>query len=217
MANNCKGKRKKSQQQVAEKEENPISQVSDKSSMRQMFSRGFLERRDLEQYFWTDKCVNGILRGVQSTFGADESCCLCTPTLAEAWWVEGESASLLDIDKRFEYLPKYRYFDLRYPHQTNLDLDRDSWRVIVFDPPFFYISMEILFQAVEYICEGRFDKTKLLIGFLKREEKHLLEIFKPFNLKQTNFMLEYTHVKPNKWRNYALYTNVDIPGIKRIG
>lgn len=188
----------------------------DGPGMRHMFSRGFLERRDLEQYFWTEKCVQGILTGVKSTFGADESCCLCTPTLAEAWWIEGESASLLDIDERFRYLPKYRYFDLRYPDQTQLEPDRDSWRVIVFDPPFFYISLEMLFKAVEYICDGRTDRTKLLIGFLKREEKLLLEVFKAFNLKRTNFSLEYAHVKPNKWVNYALYSNVDIPGIKRL-
>lgn len=187
-----------------------------KPVMRQMFSRGFLERRDLEQYFWTDKCLQGILYGIKSTFGAEESCCLCTPTIAEAWWLEGENASLLDIDERFRYLPKYRYFDLRYPEQTDLEADREPWRVIVFDPPFFYISMEVLFKAVEYICNGRFDRTKLLIGFLKREERSLLRVFHPFNLKRTNFPLEYAHVKPNKWVNYALYTNVDIPGIKRL-
>eukprot|EP01034_Spumella_vulgaris_P029174 gene29174-36176_t len=55
-----------------------------------------------------------------------------------------------------------------------------------------------------------------MIGFLKREERQLLEVFRDFNLKQTNFQLEYATVKPNKWKNYALYSNVDLPGIKRI-
>lgn len=191
------------------------SKQTSEKPMRQMFSRGFLERRDLEQYFWTDKCVTGILNSIKSTFGPEESCCLCTPSLAEAWWVEGEDVSLLDIDERFRYLPKFRYFDLRFPEESNLDPERDDWRVIVFDPPFFYISLEMLFRAVEYICEGKLDRAKLLIGFLKREEKSLLEAFKPFNLKKTNYPLEYAHVKSNKWINYALYSNVDIPGIKR--
>jgi len=218
--NNTKslGRRKQSSKNKQKLSATTTTELSDKESpkLKQMFSRGFLERRDLEQYFWTDKCVTGILDGIKSTFGADESCCLCTPTLAEAFWVKGEDVSLLDIDERFKFLPKFRYFDLRYPEQTDLEPERENWRVVVFDPPFFYISMEVLYKAVEYICDGRFETTKLLIGFLKREEKLLLEVFKPFNLRRTNFPLEYAHVKANKWVNYALYSNVDIPGIKRL-
>jgi hypothetical protein len=177
-----------------------------------------LERRDLEQYFWTERTIEGIMDALRFTFTSDASCCLCTPTLADAYWTkESEAVCLLDIDKRFDYLPKYRYFDLRYPHQsTELEPDQDLWRVIVFDPPFFYISMEVLFKAVMYVCKDRVDRTKILLGFLKREEKTLLEVFKVFNLKRTNFPLEYTHVKPNKWTNYALYSNIDVPGIKRV-
>jgi len=181
-------------------------------------STGFLERRDLEQYFWTEKTINGILDGLKFTFTAESSCCLCTPTLCDAYWVqESEAVSLLDIDTRFDYLPKFRYFDLRYPHQSqDLEPDQDLWRVIVFDPPFFYIPMEVLYKAVAHVCKGRVRETKILLGFLKREEKTLLEVFREFNLKRTNFPLEYSHVKPNKWRNYALYSNIDLPGIKRI-
>lgn len=87
--------------------------------------------------------------------------------------------------------------------------------MIVVDPPFFYVPMAQLLAAVLLTCNGD-TSTKLMLGFLKREEPLLLHTFKQFNLKRTKFVLEYAHVKPNKWRNYALYSNVDLPGIKRL-
>ncbi len=83
------------------------------------------------------------------------------------------------------------------------------------DPPFFYIPLEVIRDAVLAITKGS-TSTKLIIGFLKREEQALLETFKEFNLKETNFELEYATVKDNKWKNYSLYSNVDLPGIKRL-
>lgn len=81
------------------------------------------------------------------------------------------------------------------------------------DPPFFYIPMQRIFEAVAHVARGDFN-TKLLIGFLKREEGSLLKHFAPFKLRRTTFEMQYTHVKPNKWRNYALYANVSLPGIR---
>jgi hypothetical protein len=92
---------------------------------------------------------------------------------------------------------------------------RQKFRVVVFDPPFFYIPMDELHRAVLEVCKGD-TKTWLLIGFLVREERNLLNTFEEFKLMKTEFVLEYATVKPNKWRNYALYGNVDLPGIKRI-
>lgn len=58
--------------------------------------------------------------------------------------------------------------------------------------------------------------TKILLGFLKREEKRLLKAFNPYGLKRTTFRLEYASIKRNKRDNFALYSNVDLPGIRRI-
>lgn len=182
-----------------------------------MFENGFEERRDLEQYFWTEKTIEAIREALRYCFEIESQCCLCTPTLAHNWWIkEAKEVSLLDIDTRFKYLPKFHYFDLRDPHSTELQPEQQSWRVIIFDPPFFYIPISVLYDAIIYVCEANVKRTKLLMGFLKREEKTLLNVFAPFNLKRTSFKLEYAHVKPNKWCNYALYSNVDLPGIKRI-
>lgn len=178
------------------------------SSNRSMFSNGFQERHDLEQCFWTDATVFRLLKALEYS---SDCCCLTTPTLAVAFHENGRDEVLLDIDERFDYLPKFRYWDLRNP----TELDSDSFQVIVFDPPFFYIPMEALYKAVLAVCNGN-TSTKIMIGFLIREEKELLTWFKEFNLKKTSFRLEYATVKSNKWRNYALYSNVDLPGIKRL-
>lgn len=125
--------------------------------------------------------------------------------------MEARETPLYDIDTRFAYLPKFRYYDLRAP----ADCSDESFRLIVFDPPFFYVNLQTLFNAVATVVNHNF-KTKLLIAFLKREEAELLRYFHVFDLKPTNFTLEYATVKANKWRNYCLYSNVDLPGIKRI-
>lgn len=174
---------------------------------RNMFVAGFLERRDLEQYFWTQDCVGKLMRAVDG-FG-DECCGLCTPSLAVGFHEEGEEIHCLDIDTRFAYLPLFRYFDLLRPYE----LTTSGFSVIVFDPPFFYIPMAVLHAAVVHLVK---EGSKLLIGFLRREENLLLHTFREFDLRPTSFQLEYSHVKPNKWKNYCLYSNVDLVGIRRL-
>lgn len=185
------------------KEKNVISS----SQSRSMFEDGFVERFDLEQYFWTEETVNRLLNALQFT---SDCCCLTTPSLGVGFHKIGRDEAVLDIDTRFEYLPKFRYFDLRFPH----DLD-DTFRIIVMDPPFFYISLETIKQAVVSLTKGD-PSVKLMIGFLKREESALLKVFEEFDLKETNFSLQYSTVRPNKWKNYSLYSNVDLPGLKRL-
>jgi hypothetical protein len=176
---------------------------------RSMFPRGFRERRDLEQYFWNQQTVHQLMKAVECEYEGTV-CCMSTPSLAHAFYMCERSETLLDIDSRFAYLPKFRHFDIQHPTVA----DSEENRIVVFDPPFFYIPMEELFNAVKTICRGDFG-TKLLIGFLVREEAALLTTFAPFNLKRTRFPLEYANVKPNKWRNYALKSNVDQRGNQR--
>jgi hypothetical protein len=171
-----------------------------------MFADGFVERYDLEQYFWTEDTVKRLLHSLEYI---PECCCLTTPSLGHGFYEIGREELVLDIDTRFDYLPKFRYFDILYP--SNVD---ENVRMIVMDPPFFYIPMEKIYEAVIKITNGD-TNCKLMIGFLIREEKTLLQSFSKFNLKRTNFPLEYATARPNKWKNYALYSNIDLPGIKR--
>lgn len=169
----------------------------------------------MEQYFWTSTTVHNLRRAlVDLENSPGDLCCLATPSLAHAFYIEDATLQvpLLDIDRRFSYLPGFRYWDIRHPDPLG---DDSTFRVVVFDPPFFYIPMAELHRAVLEVCKGA-STTKLLIGFLVREEASLLAAFEEFGLSRTKFALEYATVKPNKWRNYALYSNVDLPGIKRI-
>lgn len=187
----------------------PKNIVSASSCGRQMYEAGFSERTDLEQYFWTEDTVDRLVDSLQYM---NDCCCLTTPSLGHGFYSKGREEVVLDIDTRFDYLPKFRYFDILSPEHHD-----EEFRIIVMDPPFFYIPMETIYEAVMVLTRGDTGRrTKLMIGFLKREEKHLLDVFKEFNLRPTNFQLEYATVKPNKWKNYTLYSNVDLPGIRRL-
>jgi hypothetical protein len=178
------------------------------ASSRSMFAHAFAERRDLEQYFWDRDTVQRLIAALQFT---SELCCLATPSLAHGLHTVGRDMALLDIDTRFAYLPRFRYWDILCPRPV----DGMPFRCVVFDPPFFYIPMDKLVKAVLEVVGGDTD-AKIMIGFLRREEPLLLKFFACFKLKRTGFLLGYAAVKENKWRNYALYANVDLPGIRRL-
>lgn len=177
-----------------------------KIASRSMYKEGFTERTDIEQYFWTPDTVERLISSLTYT---NDCCCLTTPSLGHGFHEMGREEAVLDIDTRFDYLPRFRYFDILMPTQQE-----EVFQIIVMDPPFFYIPMSALLNAVMVVTKGN-TNTKLMMGFLKREEPLLLEVFKEFNLKPTSFPLRYSTVKENKWRNYVLYSNVDLPGIKR--
>jgi len=41
---------------------------------------------------------------------------------------------------------------------------------------------------------------------LKLSEKELMQAFADFCIQETKFPLKYATFKPNKWKNYALYS-----------
>ena len=59
-------------------------------------------------------------------------------------------------------------------------------------------------------------EIKLLMSFMTRDEQKVKSAFKMFDLAKTTFKLEYATVEPNRWENYGLYSNVDLPMIKRL-
>eukprot|EP00892_Ulva_mutabilis_P009842 jgi/Ulvmu1/722/UM010_0094.1 len=178
---------------------------------RTMFPRGFVERRDVEQYFWTRSTVHRLIKALEHL---PDCCCMAAPSLAVGMHIAGRDERLLDIDRRMDFLPGFQYWDIQAPVRVSA-CSGQAFRVIIFDPPFFYVSMAQLYAAVLVACKGD-TSTKLMLGFLRREEPLLMATFKQFKLRPTKFVLEYANVKPNKWRNYALYSNVDLPGIKRL-
>jgi hypothetical protein len=168
------------------------------------------EDHSIEQYFWTTRMVKKILSSVQFQFV--NCCCFTTPSLAEAFRIEGIDQKLLDIDPRFKYMPRFEKFDICNPHQPE---GSGEFEILVIDPPFCGISVEQLFNATNLITNSNYN-TKIVIAYLTRFEHALLKTFKPYGISETSASLEYSGVKPNKWGNFTLYSNVDLPGIKRI-
>jgi hypothetical protein len=168
------------------------------------------EKRELEQYFWTSNVVRKILEATQWNF--KECCCFTTPSLAHLYHESGNDQTLLDIDTRFKYLPRFERFDITAPHTP---VGAGSFEVLVIDPPFCGITTDQLYSATEKITGCNYD-TKIIIAYLVRFEHALLDKFKRYGISETSTPLEYAGIKENKWGNFALYSNVDLPGIKRI-
>jgi hypothetical protein len=172
-----------------------------------VFNNNVKEKRELEQYFWTSKTVKDLLQACEYI---SETCCFTTPSLAHEFHINGREEKLLDLDDRFNYLPRFEKFDIKNPH--NLD---EIFNIIVIDPPFFNITTKELFDATNIITKNNYS-TNIIIAYLKRYEYPLLETFKLYGISETNLMPEYAHIKENKWRNFKIYSNIDLPNMKRI-
>ncbi|QKF94236.1 N6-adenine methyltransferase [Fadolivirus algeromassiliense] len=174
-----------------------------------VFKNYIEEQHAFEQFFWTKDTVKKLADAFNYRF-VEETMCLMTPSMAHWWHENGREETLLDIDKRFSYIPKFKYYDVFSPE----DID-DKFRMLIIDPPFFAVPIEQIRIAVDSITKNDYS-THILIAFLKRGEKRLREAFAPYNLVPTKFPLQYASIKPNKWSNFVLYSNIDLPGIKRI-
>lgn len=179
------------------------------NNIKDVFHNKLKENHKWEQFFWTKQVVDKLIESLEYMF-EEKTCCLTTPSLGHQWHILGRDETVLDIDKRFKYLPKFRFYDIFDPKQID-----ENFRLLVIDPPFFAIPIEQVREAVDIITNNNY-KTNILIAFLKRGEKRLRTAFEPYNLVPTNFKLEYVSIKPNKWSNFVLYSNIDLKGIKRI-
>ena len=183
---------------------------SSSTNQKDIFKNTIKEDRAIEQYFWTSSVVHKLLKATEYQFS--ECCCFTTPSLAQAYHESGNNQALLDIDTRFKYLPRFERFDIKNPH---VPTGADTFEIIVIDPPFFGICTQDLLDATNLITGKNYD-TKIIIAYLVRHELTLLKTFENYGISETSTPLEYAHIKPNKWRNFALYSNVDLPGVKRI-
>lgn|SRR3990167_461477 len=177
---------------------------------RDVFNNKITENHDYEQFFWTKNVVQKIIDSIGYQY-KEEICCFTTPSIAHKMHENSQDEVLLDIDTRFNYLPKFKYYDAYNPRKN----DTDFYKLLIIDPPFFAIPIEIIKKAVDVITNNNYD-TKILIAYIKRNEKRLRLAFKEYKLFPTTFPLEYASIKPNKWGNFVLYSNIELPGIKRL-
>ena len=162
------------------------------------------KKKEQEQYFFTDK----VLEQITTSFQYFENIvCICAPTVADAFWrLLKKDVYCIDIDERFNYLPKFIHCnitkdEIKFPDDFKPDL-------IIIDPPFFGLNLKDLLNFVNKVSKND-NKLKLAIGYLIREEKNLLTTFKDYNLQMTKFNIEYRTVDQTKWKNYGMYTNFE--------
>lgn len=109
----------------------------------------FRERRDLEQYFFTKNVIENLMNSFIMAVDQPEElekklCLICAPSLAKAFYdTHGLKITICDIDERFKDLPGFHYYDLQDPKPF-----ANEFEYILFDPPFFYISLEQMSKAI---------------------------------------------------------------------
>jgi len=162
------------------------------------------ENKELEQYFFTEKVLDQIINTFQNE---DNILCLCTPSVADAFWrLKKKEVLCIDIDNRFNYLPKFINCDIT---KDEINLPENFFpNLIIVDPPFFKMKLIDLYNCIEKITK-KSKKVKIILAFIIREDKALLSIFKEYNLQLTKFPLEYRGVDKTKWGNYGIYTNFE--------
>ena len=145
----------------------------------------FRERRDLEQYFFTTNNINSFINIFNMTYPdpaeiEEKVCLVWAPSLAKALYDEWDiKVTICDIDKRFEHLPGFRYFDLKEPY----DIPEKTFDLILIDPPFFSVTLEQQAKAMAVLAKDNF-KWKLLISYPYRDESKLLYAFRDFGLSK---------------------------------
>ena len=102
-------------------------------------------------------------------------CLICCPSLAKAFYEQlGYTITCLDIDKRFENLPGFKYWDIQDPFYFE-----NQFEIILFDPPFFYITLEQMSKAISVIS-GPNTNMKLMMSFMCKDEGRVRKAFKQF-------------------------------------
>lgn len=181
-----------------------VEKSVEKSELSDKFPK--TELREVEQYFFSEDVVRNLVDALEFE---KNLVCLGTPAVAHGFWqYKQRNVLLLDIDRRFDYLPGYKYFDILSPSEIDIKPN-----IIIIDPPFFKMNLNDLFKCVDFLSKAD-RNTKILFVFVQREEKALLNIFKLYNLKLTKFKMEYRYVDPSKWSNYKLYSNSEFNKIK---
>ena len=145
----------------------------------------FRERRDLEQYFFTKENIQSFINVFMMTYPEpqeieDKVCLVWAPSLAKALYEEYDiKVTICDIDKRFEDLPGFKYFDLKDPYE----IEGKDFDMILIDPPFFSVTLDEQAHAMSVLAKNNFN-CKLMISFPHKDEKQVLKSFKNFKLSK---------------------------------
>jgi hypothetical protein len=156
------------------------------------------ELHENEQYFFDQPTLMELERRLS---GFDSICCLCAPTLAGHLAAAGMNVTNLDIDRRFEGTPGFRYFDLLEPQWLGENFD-----VIFCDPPFFNVSFRKLHTAIRTLAKNDFD-TRVWLTYLDRRSVKLMDAFSDFKLQPTEYFPQYQTVEDCDKNRIRLFCN----------
>ena len=104
-------------------------------------------------------------------------------------------------------LPGFATFDLNQPHWIDSKFD-----VIVCDPPFFNVSLHRLFTALRLLSHHDFQQP-LLVSYLTRRTKSVLDAFDSFNLRPTDYFPKYATVEENERNRIEFFSNIDLEAL----
>ncbi len=151
-----------------------------------------------EQYFFDQATLDELGRRMQPF---DSICCLCAPTLAAHLHASGKSVVSLDIDRRFEGTPGFRYFDILDPQWLGQSFD-----LIFCDPPFFNVSFRQLHAAIRTLAQNDFQQ-RIWLTYLDRRSEKLLNAFSDFQLRPSDFFPQYQTVEDCDKNRIRLFCN----------
>jgi hypothetical protein len=153
------------------------------------------------QYFFTGECVDYLVDKLDCF---NNPCCIGTPRLAKGWFDRGRKVRLLDIDKRFSFLPGYKYYDITKPEVLNEKFD-----VIIMDPTFKW-GDGVLLKTINAISHHDHSQKVLLI-YLSSRGTSILQTFKDYNLKPTGYYPKYSNVRGKGKKIVMCYSNFQFP------
>ena len=110
------------------------------------------ENHDREQYFFDDAMLDVLSRFLVD---CQPVCCVCAPFLGQRLVEDGVATAVLDLDRRFESVSGFTFFDLNRPVWQP-----QQFGIIFCDPPFFNVSLSQHFSKTSIrpkTCKTRFE------------------------------------------------------------
>ncbi len=152
-----------------------------------------------EQFFFNKQTISILVEFLKQY---TNPCILCVPKVGEACVRQHLKCSILDIDTRFANISGFHKFNIKKPVWIDEKFD-----IILCDPPFFNVKLSQLFKAIRLLSQ--FDFTQyLLISFLVRRSKKLLQVFSPFNLQSSGYYPSYLNVEMIEKNKIEFFTNL---------
>ncbi len=147
-----------------------------------------------EQYFWTQQTIHKLATFLEPY---KHPCLLCCPTLGQELERRRKPCTILDIDKRFNFLKGYQYYDI----WGSNEVINEEFDIIVADPPFYSVTVSHLFKS---ICQLSDKKNKpLILTHLVRKRDDVVSTFAQFDVKPILLSPEYKIVKKSETQYFT--------------